>query len=137
GKSMVVPPDLVNTGGSEIQPVKGAERDAESPAQQDLNRGDVTDHQDGFAAVLPQQPVAGPVYPVRGVGETLPARGRLFGVAPPGRRGRGPSLLDFRQGEAIPVAEVGFAQIIVDDRGQAQFTGRDGGGGDGTPQGRA
>ena len=63
GKSAAVPLDLVNAGGAEIQPVKGAERDAESPAQHDLYRGNVTDHQDGLAAVIPQQPVTGPVYP--------------------------------------------------------------------------
>jgi len=31
--------DLVDAGGTEIQPVEGAERDAESPAQHDLYRG--------------------------------------------------------------------------------------------------
>ena len=87
GKSAAVPPDLVNAGGAEIQPVKGAERDAESPAQQDLYRGNVTHHQDSLAAVVPQQPVTGPVYPVRGAGEALPARRCLVGVAPPGCRG--------------------------------------------------
>jgi hypothetical protein len=97
----------------------------------------VTDHQDGLAALIPQQPVAGPVYPVCGVAEALPARGCLFGVAPPGCRGRGPSLLDFCQGEAIPVAEVCFAKIVIDDRGQAQFAGRNGGGGDSALQRRA
>src|SRR5579862_7054240 len=137
GKSAAVPPDLINAGGAEIQPVKGAERDPESPAQQDLYRGHVTYHQDGLAAVVPQQPVTGPVYPVRGVGEALPARRGLFGVAPPGGRGRGPSLLDLRQGKAIPVAEVGFPQIVIDDRGQAEFGGRNGGGVDRALQRRA
>src|ERR1700724_3524314 len=101
GKSAAVPPDLVNAGGAEIQPVKGAERDAESPAQQDLYRGDVTYHQDGLGAVVLQQPVTGPVYPVCGVGEALPARGGLFGVVPPGGCGCGPSLLDFGQGGTV------------------------------------
>jgi hypothetical protein len=32
GKSAAVPSDLVNAGRAEIQPVKGAKRDAESPA---------------------------------------------------------------------------------------------------------
>src|SRR6266700_5726397 len=72
GKSAAVPLDLVNAGGAEVQPVKGAKRDAESPAQQDLYRGNVTYHQDGLGAVVPQQPVTGPVYPVCGVGEALP-----------------------------------------------------------------
>src|SRR5216684_2554265 len=81
GKSAAVPLDLVNAGGAEIKPVKGAKRDAESPAQQDLYRGNVTYHQDSLAAVVPQQPVTGPVYPVCGVGEALPARRCLFGVA--------------------------------------------------------
>src|SRR5260370_23768372 len=126
GKSAVLPPDLVNAGGAEIQPVKGAKRDAESPAQQDLYRGNVTYHKDGLAAVVPQQPVTGPVYPVCGLGEALPARRCLFWVAPPGCRGCGPSLLDFRQGEAIPVTEVGFTEIIIDDCGHAQFAGRNG-----------
>src|ERR1700691_4449750 len=103
GKSAAVPPDLVNAGRAEIQPVKGAKRDAESPAQQDLYRGNVTYHQDGLSAVVPQQPVTGPVYPVRGVREALPARRGLFGVAPPGCGGSGPALLDFPQGEAVPV----------------------------------
>src|SRR5215467_3783376 len=129
GKSAAVPLDLVKAGGAEIQPVKGAKRDAESPAQQNLYRGDVTYHQDGLTAVFPQQPVTGPVYPVCGIGEAFPARGCLFGVASPGRRGGRPSLPDFRQGETIPVTEVGFPEIIIDDRGQAQFAGRDGGGG--------
>ena len=137
GKSAAVPLDLVNAGGAEIQPVKGAKRDAESPAQQDLYRGNVTYHQDGLAAVVPQQPVTGPVYPVCGVGEALPARRCLFGVAPPGCRGCGPSLLDFCQGEAIPVTEVGFTEIIIDDCGQAQFGGRNGGGVDSALQWRA
>src|SRR6516164_1857664 len=137
GKSAAVPLDLINTGGAEIQPVNGAKRDAESPAQQDLYRGDVTYHQHGLAAVVPQQPVTGPVYPVRGLGEALPARGRLFGIASPGCRGCGPSLLDFGQGEAIPVTEVGFTEIIIDDRGQAQFASRNGGGGDRALQWRA
>src|SRR6516164_341224 len=137
GKFAAVPPDLVNAGGAEIQPVKGAKRDAESPAQQDLYRGNVTYHQDGLAAVVPQQPVAGPVHPVCGLGEALPTRRCLFGVASPCRRGRGPSLLYFRQGEAIPVTEVGFTKIIIDDRGQAQFAGRNGGGGDRALQWRA
>ncbi len=137
GKFVAVPSDLVDAGGAEIQPVKGAKWYAESPAQQDLHRGDVTYHQDGLAAVIPQQPVTGPVYPVRGVGEALPARGCLFGVMPPGGRGRGPSLLDFCQGEAVPVTEVGFAKIIIDDRGQAQFSGRNVGGGDSALQWRA
>ena len=87
--------------------------------------------------MVPQQPVTGPVYPVCGVGEALPARRRLLGVAPPSRRGFWPALLDFRQGEAIPVTEVGFPEIIVDDRGQAQFAGRDGGGVGSAPQWRA
>src|SRR5215467_2761945 len=137
GKSAAVPLDLVNAGGAEIQPVEGAKRDAEGPAQQDLYRGDVTHHQDGLAAVVPLQPVTGPVYPVCGVGEALPARGCLFGVASPGCRGCGPSLPDFCQGEAIPVTEVGFPEIIIDDRGQAQFAGRDGGGGGSALQRRA
>src|SRR5690242_21774489 len=64
GKSTAVPLNLVDAGGTEIQPVKGAERGAEGPAQQDLYRGDVTDHQDGLAAVIPQQPVTGPVHPL-------------------------------------------------------------------------
>jgi hypothetical protein len=53
GKSTVVPVDLVNAGGAKIQPVKGAERDAESAAQQDLYRGDVTHDQDVLPAVVP------------------------------------------------------------------------------------
>ena len=52
GKSAAVPLDLVNAGRAEIQPVNGAKRDAESPAQQDLYRGNVTYHQDGPAAVV-------------------------------------------------------------------------------------
>src|SRR6516165_2258509 len=137
GKSATVPLDLINAGGAEIQPVNGAQRDAESPAQQDLYRGNVTYHQDGLAAVVPQQPVTGPVYPVCGLGEALPARRCLFGVASPGGRGCGPSLLDFCQGEAIPVTEVGFTKIIIDDRRQAQFVGRNGGGGGRALQWRA
>src|SRR6185437_11905579 len=137
GKSTAVPLDLVNAGGTEIEPVQGAERDAESPAQQDLYRGYVTYHQDGLAAAVPQQPVTGPVYPVCGVGEALPARGCLLRVVPPGGGGCGPSLLDFGQGEAVPVTEVGFTKIIIDDRGQAQFAGGKGGGGDSTLQWRA
>src|ERR1700747_2091146 len=137
GKSAAVPLDLVNAGGAEIQPVKGAKRDAESPAQQDLYRGYVTYYQDGLAAVVPQQPVPRPVDPVRGVGDALPARWCLFGVASPGCRGCGPSLLDFCQGETIPVTEVGFTEIIVDDCGQAQFGGRNGGGVDRAVQWRA
>src|SRR5215468_3249456 len=85
-KSVAVPLNLVNAGGTEIEPVNSAKRDAESPAQQDLYRGNVTHHQDGLAAVVPKQPVTGPVYPVRGVGEALPARRCLFGIAPPGCR---------------------------------------------------
>src|SRR5205814_6131260 len=49
GEPAAVPLDLVNAGGAEIQPVKGAKRDAESPAQHDLYRGNVTDYQDGLA----------------------------------------------------------------------------------------
>src|SRR5580698_6948084 len=119
GEFAAVPLDLVNAGGAEIQPVKGAKRDDQSPAQQDLYRGDVTYHQDGLAAVVPQQPVTGTVYPMCGVGEALPARRCLFGVASPGRRGYGPALLDFCQGEAIPVTEVGFMEIIIDNCRQA------------------
>jgi hypothetical protein len=104
GKPTAVPLDLVDAGRAEVQPVKGVERNAESPAQQDLYRGDVADHQDGLAAVVAQQPVAGPVDPVRGVGEALPARRRLPRVAPPGRRGRGPPLLDFGQGDILRVS---------------------------------
>src|SRR5260370_39092286 len=118
GKSGGVPLDLVNAGGAEIQPVKGAKRDGESPAQQDLYRGNGTYHQDGLGAVVPQQPITGPVYPVCGVGEALPARGCLFGVASPGCRGWGPWLLDFCQGGPIPVTEVGFTEIVVDRCGQ-------------------
>src|ERR1700685_393238 len=129
GKSVVVPLDLVDAGGAEIQPVKGVKRDDESPAQQDLYRGNVTYHQDVLPAVVPQQPVTGPVYPVCGVGEALPARRGLFGVAPPGCCGCGPALLDFCQGKAIPVTEVGFTEIIIDDCGEAQFAGRNSGGG--------
>jgi hypothetical protein len=137
-KSAIVPLDLVNAGRTQIQPVKGPQRDAESPAQQDLYRGNVRDHQDGLAAVVPQQPVTGPAYPLRGVGEALSARRCLFRVAPPGCRGRGPSLLDVCQGETIPVTEVGFTKIIIDGGGrQAQFTRRDGSGGDSTLQWRA
>src|ERR1700684_3451592 len=123
GKSAAVPPDLVNAGRAEIQPVKGAKRDAEGPAQQDLYRGDVTYHQDGLGAVVPRPPLTGPVYPICGVGEALPAWGCLFGVAPPGGCGCGPSLLDFCQGGTIPVTEVGFTEIIIDDCGQDQFAG--------------
>src|ERR1700691_1337559 len=137
GKSAAVPPDLVDAGRAEIQPVKGAKRDAESPAQQDLYRGNVTYHQDSLAAVVPQQPVTGPVYPVRGVGEALPARRCLVGVAAPGCRGGGAALRGFSQGEAIPVTEVGFTEIIIGDCGQAQFGGRNGGGVDSALQWRA
>jgi protein-disulfide isomerase len=42
GKFAAVPLDLVDAGGAEIQPVNGVERDAQSPAQQDLYRADVT-----------------------------------------------------------------------------------------------
>jgi hypothetical protein len=97
----------------------------------------VTYHQDGLAAVVPQQPVTSLVYPVCSVGEALPAGRRLFGVAPPGCRGSRPSLLDFCQREAVPVTEVGFTQIIIGDCGQAQFGGRDGGGIDSALQWRA
>ncbi len=48
-----VPLDLVDAGGTEVQPVEGAERDAERPAQHDLYRSDVADDQDGLAAVIP------------------------------------------------------------------------------------
>jgi hypothetical protein len=137
GKAAVVPLDLADAGGTQIEPVDGAERDAESPAQHDLDRGNVTDHQDGLAAVISQQPVTGPVYPVRGVGEALPARRCLLRVAPPGGRGRRPPLLDFCQREAIPVTEVGFPEIIIDGRGQAQLAGRDRGSGDRALQRRA
>src|SRR6516164_1608555 len=137
GKSAAVPLDLVNAGGAEIQPVNGAQRDAESPAQQDLYRGDVAYHQDGLAAVVPQQPVTGPVDPVCGLGEAFSPRRCLFRVVSPGCRGFGPSLLNFGQGEAIPVTEVGFTKIIIDDRGQAQLAGRNGGGGDRALQWRA
>src|SRR5437763_6115590 len=130
GKSAAVPMDRVDARGAEIQPVHGAKRHAESPAQQDLYRGDVTYHQNRLAAVVPQQSVTGPVYPVCGLGEALPARGCLFGVASPGCRGCGPSLLDFCQREAIPVTEVGFTEIVIDDCSQAQFASRNGGGGD-------
>ena len=53
GKSVAVPVDLVNAGGAQIQAVKGAKRDAESPAQQDLYRGYMTYHQDGLAVAVP------------------------------------------------------------------------------------
>src|ERR1700752_5530568 len=102
GKFATVPLNLVDAGGAEIQPVNGVERDTQSPAQQDLYRADVTHHQDGLAGVVPQQPVTGPVYPLCGVGETLPAGRGLFGVAPPECHGCGPSLQDFGQGEAVP-----------------------------------
>ena len=94
----------------------------------------MADHEDGLAAVIPQKPVAGAVDPVRGVGEALAARRRLLGVAPPGGRGIGPAQLDFGQGEAVPVTEVGFAEIIIDFRGQAQFAGHDRGGVNGALQ---
>src|SRR5215469_16653540 len=135
-ESAAVPLDLVDAGGAKVEPVKGAKRDAESAAQQDLYRGDVTHHQDRLAAVVPQQAVTGPVYPVCGVGEALPARRCLFGVAPPGCRGSGPALLDFCQGEALPVTEVGFTEVIIDDCGEAEFAGRDGGGGNSSLQRR-
>jgi hypothetical protein len=61
GEPAAVPLDLVDAGRTELQPVDGAERDAESPAQHDLYRGNVTDHQDRLAAVIPQQPVTGPI----------------------------------------------------------------------------
>src|SRR5215472_8800617 len=134
GELAAVPLDLVDAGGAEVEPVQGAERDAESPAQQDLYRCDVANHQDGLAAVVSQEPVTGPVNPVCGVGEALPARRCLLGVVLPGGHGCGPSLLDFCQGEAFPVAEVGLTEIIIGGSGQAQFTGRDGSGGSGALQ---
>src|SRR5215472_2069134 len=136
GESAAVPLDLVNARGAKIEPVKGAKGDAECAAQQDLNRGDVTYHQDRLTAVVPQQAITGPVYPVCGVGEALPARRCLLGVAPPGCRGSGPTLLDFCQGEAIPVTEVGLTEIIIDDCGEAQFASRNSGGGDSALQRR-
>jgi hypothetical protein len=54
GKFAPVPLDFVNAGGAKIQPVKGSERDAESAAQQDLYRGDVTYHQDVVPGVVQQ-----------------------------------------------------------------------------------
>src|SRR5215475_1279165 len=137
GKAPAVPLDLVDAGRAEIEPVQRTERDAESAAQQDLYRGNVTDHQDRLASVVTQQPVAGPVYPVRGVGEALAAGRCLFGVAAPGFSGPGPALLDFGQGEAIPVTEVGFPEFILDDCGEAEFAGRNGGGSDSALQRRA
>src|ERR1700722_8397857 len=136
GKFAAVPLDLVDAGGAEIQPVNGAERDTQSPAQEDLYRADVTHHQDGLAAVIPQQPVTGLVYPLCGIGEALAARRGLFGVAPPECHRLGPSLLDFGQGEAVPVTEVGFTQIVIDDGGQAKLGRRYGGGVDRTLQWR-
>src|SRR5215467_5392987 len=87
--------------------------------------------------MIPEQPVTSPVYPLRGVGDTLPSRRCTSKVASPGRRSCGPSLLDFRQGEAIPVTEVGFTEIIIDDGGQTQFGGRNRGGCDSPLQWRA
>src|SRR3984957_9949574 len=134
GKFAAVPLDLVDAGGAEIQPVNGAERDAQSPAQQDLYRADVTHHQNGLAAVVPQQPVTRPVYPLCGVGEALPARRGLLRVVPPECHVRGPSLLDFFQGEAVPVTEVRFTEIVIHDCGQAQLGRGNGGGVDSTLQ---
>ncbi len=63
GKFAAVPLDLVDARRAKIEPVNGAERDAERAAQQDLYRADVTYHQDVLPAVVPQQPVTGAVYP--------------------------------------------------------------------------
>ena len=134
GKFAAVPLDLVDAGGAEVHPVNRAERDAQSPAQQDLYRADVAHHQDGFAGVVSQQPVTGPVDPLRGVDEALTARRGLLRVAPPKRHVRGPSLLDFCQGEAVPVTVVGLTEIFIEDCGQAQFVSRDDGGVDSTLQ---
>ena len=136
GKSAVVPLDFVDARGAEIQPVKGAKRDAESSAKQDLDRRDMTDHQDGLAAVVPQQPVTGPVYPVRGGGEALAARRRLLGVASPGCRGCRAIAAGFRQGELfLELTEVGF----TNNRHRRPWSGRSSaataGGGGSAPHG--
>src|SRR6202042_2113444 len=128
GELAAVPLDLADAGGAEVQPVNGAERYAKRPAQQDLYRADVTHHQDGLAVVVPQQPVTGLVYPLRGDGEALTARRGPIGIAAPEGHGRGPSLLGFGQGQAVPVPEAGLTEIIIDDCGQAQLGRRDGGG---------
>jgi hypothetical protein len=58
----------------------------------------------------------------------------FLSLTPPECHGCGPSLLDFGQGEAVPVTEVGFTEIVIDDCGQAQLGSRNGGGVDSTLQ---
>jgi len=109
GELVIMPLDLVDARGAEVDPVEGGERHVKGPAQQDFYRRNVADDQDRLTVVVSEEPIASLVDPPRGVGEALAARRRLLRVVLPGRGRRGPSLLDFRQGEAFPFAEVGFA----------------------------
>src|SRR5487761_17708 len=106
---MIMPLDLVDARGTEVYPVQGDERHVKSPAQQDLYRRDVADYQDRLTVVVSEEPIASLVAPPRGGLEALTAGRRLLRVVLPGRYRRGPSLLDFCQGEAFPFTEVGFA----------------------------
>ena len=81
GEPGAVPLDLVDAGGTEIEPVEGAERGAESPAQHDLYRGYVTDHQDGLAAVTPAAAATGPVTRRKVSAEASPPGGACSGRA--------------------------------------------------------
>ena len=136
GELMAVPLDLVNAGGAEVQPVERAKRDVEGPAQQYFYRRYVAYHQHRLTVVVSQEPVTSLVDPPGGVSEALTPRRRLLGTVLPGGHCFGPSFLNLGQGEAFPLAKVGFPQVIIGGGGQTQFSGRDGSGGGSTPQRR-
>lgn len=106
-----------------MQPVQHRGSGAQRQAQQRLDRGDVRDHQHGRLAVVGDEAVPQPLHPAGHLVEALPAGGLQAGVAQLPAVHLGVALRGLAEGQSLPLAEVGFDEIVVDLKGKAQRVG--------------
>ena len=120
-----------------MQPVQDAGARIEGQPQHRLDRRHVGHHQHGRGAVLGDDPVAGPPNPLCHRIETLAAGRRDAGVAQPPPMQLGVPLGGLAERQALPVAEVGLDEIVVDGDVEAERRGCRSGGVVGPLQRRA
>ena len=105
---------------SQVHPVQRGRRRVERKPHQRLDRRDVADQQHGPAGVLTQDPVAGLLHPARCRLQRLTGRWRHRGVGQPAVELGRPLLPHLVEGVAVPVAEVGLDQAVLDGHRQTQ-----------------
>ena len=80
GELMAVPLDLVDAGGTQVQPVERGKRDVEGSAQQYFYRRYVAYHQHRLTVVVSQEPVTSLVDPLAVSAKLSPPGGACSGL---------------------------------------------------------